>query len=344
MSFENGLIDLRSDTVTHPTPAMRVAMANAIVGDDVFGDDMTVIHLEEVAADLMGYESSLFVASGTMGNLVALLTHCERGSEVIVGNCAHIFLHEVGGMAALGGIHANKLPNQPDGTLNLQDIVGAIRDDDVHHPRTRLICLENTQNVCGGVALTAEYTNRVADLAHSRGLKLHLDGARLANAAVAQGVTMKSLTNGADSTMLCLSKGLCAPIGSLLGGSKEFIAEARRNRKLVGGGMRQVGVLASAGLIALKTMIERLEEDHSNARRLAEGLRDIPGIVLDTPVPQTNMVYFRLGLGAKVTAAEMVERLRTRGIMSDLRLVTHYWVTPNDVDKVIVAFREVMSA
>lgn len=344
MSFESGLIDLRSDTVTHPTPAMRAAMANAIVGDDVFGDDMTVIDLEEVAADLMGYEASLFVASGTMGNLVALLTHCERGAEVIVGNRAHIFLHEVGGMAALGGIHANIIPNQPDGTLSLKDIAGAIRDDDVHHPRTRLVCLENTQNVCGGVALSAEYMNSVAELAHSRGLKVHLDGARLANAAVAQGVTMKSLTRGIDSTMLCLSKGLCAPIGSLLGGSKEFIAEARRNRKLVGGGMRQVGVLASAGLIALRTMIERLGEDHNNARRLAAGLREIPGIVLETPVPQTNMVYFRLGPGSKVTTSEMVERMKKRGILADLRLVTHHWVTPDDVDKVIAAFREVMGA
>jgi threonine aldolase len=188
MSFKNGLIDLRSDTVTHPTPEMRSAMANAEVGDDVFGDDYTVIQLEEMVAELTGCEAGLFVASGTMGNLVALLTHCERGTEAIMGNRSHVFLHEVGGMAALGGIQANHVPNQADGTLRLDEIAAAIREDDVHHPRTRLVCLENTQNSCGGVVLTPEYTRSVADLAHSRGLKLHLDGARLANAAVAQGV------------------------------------------------------------------------------------------------------------------------------------------------------------
>ena len=342
MSFKNGLIDLRSDTVTHPTDAMRAAMANAEVGDDVFGDDQTVIELQEMAADLLGYEDALFVASGTMGNLVALLTHCERGSEVIAGGRSHIFLHEVGGMAGLGGIQANKIPNQSDGTLLLEDIVGAIREDDVHHPRTRLVCLENTQNSCGGVALTTEYTGRVAELAHSRGLKLHLDGARLANAAVAQGIPMKALTKGVDSTMLCLSKGLCVPIGSILCGSKEFIAEARRNRKQVGGGMRQVGVLAAAGIVALKTEIDRLEEDHANARRLAEGLRGIPGIVLETEKPQTNMVYFRIAPASKVTATVMMEEMKRRGILADLRLVTHHWITTNDVEKVIGAFREVM--
>lgn len=344
MSFENGLIDLRSDTVTHPTQAMRAAMASAKVGDDVFGDDMTVIELEEFAADLLGYEASLFVASGTMGNLVALLTHCDRGSEAIVGNRSHVFLHEVGGMAALGGIQANKITNQPDGTLRLEDVREAIRDDDVHHPRTRLICLENTQNACGGVPLTQEYMSSVADLAHSRGLKLHLDGARLGNAAVAQGLSLKALTKGADSTMICLSKGLCAPIGSLLAGSRAFIAEARRNRKLVGGGMRQVGVIAAAGLLALKTMIERLAEDHANARRLAEGLQGIPGIELETPTPRTNMVYFRLSQSVKLTTAEMVEHMRKRGILADLRLVTHHWISSGDVDKVLVAFKEVMRA
>jgi threonine aldolase len=342
MGFENGLIDLRSDTVTHPTQAMRAAMANARVGDDVFGDDMTVIELEEFAAELLGYEASLFVASGSMGNLVALLTHCERGSEAIVGNLSHVFLHEQGGMAALGGIMANKIPNQPDGTLRLDDIIDAIRDDDVHHPRTRLICLENTQNSCGGVPLTPDYMRRVSDLARSRGLKVHLDGARLANAAVAQGLPLKTLTKGADSTMICLSKGLCAPIGSILAGSRDFIAEARRNRKLVGGGMRQVGVLAAPGLVALKSMIERLAEDHANAQRLAEGLRGIPGIELKTPKPQTNMVYFRLAESSNVTPAELIEQMRKRGILADLRLVTHRWINSEDVANVLTAFREIM--
>lgn len=342
MSFENGLIDLRSDTVTHPTPAMRAAMANAEVGDDVFGDDFTVIELEEMTSELTGCQAGLFMASGTMGNLVALLTHCERGTEAIMGNRSHIFLHEVGGMAALGGIQANHLPNQPDGTLRLEEIAGAIREDDVHHPRTRLVCLENTQNACGGVVLTPEYTRSVADLAHNRGLKLHLDGARLANAAVAQGVAMKTLVGGADSVMLCLSKGLCAPIGSVLCGTKEFIAEARRNRKQVGGGMRQVGVLAAAGIVALKTTVQRLEVDHANARRLADGLRSIPGIVLETTGPQTNMVYFNVAPTAKVTDTEVLDQLKNRRILAGLRLVTHYWVTAKDIETVLAAFAEVM--
>ncbi len=342
MSFKNGLIDLRSDTVTHPTPEMRIAMAEAEVGDDVFGDDFTVIQLEEMASELTGCQAGLFMASGTMGNLVALLTHCERGTEAIMGNRSHVFLHEVGGMAALGGIQANHIPNQPDGTLRLDEIAAAIREDDVHHPRTRLVCLENTQNACGGVVLTAEYTRSVAELAHSRGLKLHLDGARLANSAVAQGVEMKRLVAGADSVMVCLSKGLCAPIGSVLCGTKEFIAEARRNRKQVGGGMRQVGVLAAPGIVALKTAVQRLEEDHANARRLAIGLRTIPGIVLETETPQTNMVYFHLDSMARVTAIEMLDRLKSRGILAGLRLVTHYWVDAKDVERVLVAIAEVM--
>jgi threonine aldolase len=342
MSFENGIIDMRSDTVTHPTSEMRRAMAEAEVGDDVFGDDFTVQKLEEMGADLLGCESGLFVASGTMGNLVALLTHCERGTEAIVGSRSHVFLHEVGGMAALGGIQANKVANQADGTLRLDEIADAIREDDVHYPRTRLICLENTQNSCGGVPLTPAYTRSVADLAHSRGLKLHLDGARLANAAIALGVEMKTLVAGADSVMLCLSKGLCAPVGSLLCGTGKFIAEARRNRKLVGGGMRQAGVLAAPGIVALKSAVERLSDDHLHARRLAEGLKTIPGIVLETERPHTNMVYFRFAPSVKATVPQILESLKKKGILADLRLVTHYWVTEQDVDKVVSAFAEVV--
>jgi threonine aldolase len=330
MSFKNGLIDLRSDTVTHPTQEMRVAMANADVGDDVFGDDFTVIRLEEMASELTGCQAGLFMASGTMANLVALLTHCGRGTEAIVGNKSHIFLHEVVGMAALGGIQANQLPNQPDGTLRLEEIAAAIREDDVHHPRTGLVCLENTQNACGGVALSAGYTRSVVDLARRRGLKVHLDGTRLANAAEA------------DSVMICLSKGFCAPIGSILCGTEDFIAEARRNRKQVGGGMRQVGVVAAAGIVALKTAIQRLEEDHANARRLADGLRNIPGIVLETETPQTNMVYFHMAPTAAVCVSELVDRLHKRGILEGSCLVTHYWVTAKDIAKVVAAFAEVM--
>jgi threonine aldolase len=342
MSFENGLIDMRSDTVTHPTPAMRAAMANAEVGDDVYGDDPTINRLQELAAEKTGQEAGLFVPSGTMANLVALLTHCERGSEAIVGNCSHIYVDEVGGMAALGGIMAGVVHNQPDGTLRLEDISAAIREDDVHYPRTRLVCLENTQNICGGVPLSREYMRQVADLAHSRGLKLHLDGARLFNAAVAQNISAKDLIAGVDSVMFCLSKGLCAPVGSVLCGKKDFIAEALRQRKQVGGGMRQAGVLAAAGILALETMVDRLAEDHRNARKLADGMREIPGIVLETETPQTNMVYFHLSPTTKKTFPEIKVQMKQRGILVEPRLVTHYWINANDIEKVIGAFREVL--
>ncbi|MCC7358204.1 MAG: low-specificity L-threonine aldolase [Anaerolineales bacterium] len=348
MSFENGLIDLRSDTVTHPTPAMRQAMATADVGDDVFNDDPTVHQLEALAAALTGHTAAMFVASGTMGNLIALLTHGARGQEVIVGSQSHIYLNEGGGMAALAGLQAYPLPNQPDGTLRLEDIEAAIRTEDVHHPRTRLVCLENTQNICGGVPLSVTYTRRVADLAHSRGLQVHLDGARLFNAAVAQGVSAADLAEPADTVMFCLSKGLSAPVGSLLCGSKDFIAEARRNRKLVGGGLRQAGVLAAAGLIALDSMIERLEDDHANARALAAGLRSVPGLALRTPNPATNMVYFDLTPPARLQSDQLVDHLRRRGIVLDgdggshFRLVTHYWVSAADIEKTVAAFRDVL--
>jgi threonine aldolase len=344
MSFENGIIDLRSDTVTQPTPEMRRAMASAVVGDDVFDDDPTVHQLQELAAALTGQAAALFVGSGTMGNLVALLTHGRRGAEVIVGDQSHIYLNEVGGMAGLGGMQAAVVRNQPDGTLRLEDIEATIREDDVHHPRTALVCLENTQNICGAVPLTAEYTRQVAGLAHRHGLKLHLDGARVFNAAVAQGVPASELTSPADSVMFCLSKGLGSPVGSLLCGPRDFIAEARRYRKQVGGGMRQVGVLAAAGLISLGAMIERLEDDHAHARLLAEGLREVPHIELDRGTPQTNMVYFNLSTTAPLTPQRVAEQLRTEGILVEgysrrFRLVTHYWITADDVRKVVNAFR-----
>jgi threonine aldolase len=344
MSFENGLIDLRSDTVTHPTPAMRAAMAKAEVGDDVYGDDPTINRLQELAAEKTGLEAGLFVPSGTMANLVALLTHCERGSEAIVGNRSHIYLDEAGGMAALGGIMAGVVRNQPDGTLRLEDIRTAIREDDVHCPRTRLVCLENTQNICGGVPLSREYMRQVVDLAHNQGLKLHLDGARLFNAAVAQNISAKDLIAGVDSVMFCLSKGLCAPVGSVLCGSKEFIAEALRQRKQVGGGMRQAGVLAAAGIIALDSMVDRLEEDHRNARKLADGLREIPGIVLENEQPRTNMIYFHLSSSVKQTFPQIREQMKQRGILVEPRLVTHYWINAKDIEKIILAFRDVLHA
>src|SRR5512147_3228860 len=271
-------IDLRSDTVTKPTPEMREAMAEAQVGDDVYGDDPTVNRLEEVAAEMLGKEAALFVPSGTMGNLLALLVHGQRGDEVIVGNQSHIYLNEAGGMSALGGIQPCPLQNQADGTLALDDILASIRTEDVHHPITRLVCLENTQNICGGVPLSAEYTRRVGELAHRNHLALHIDGARIFNSAVAQNVPGKELVEPADSVMFCLSKGLAAPIGSMLVGSSKFVARARHIRKMLGGGMRQVGVLAAAGLISLEKMTKRLAEDHARAKKLADGLRQIKGV------------------------------------------------------------------
>ncbi|HEY75813.1 MAG TPA: low-specificity L-threonine aldolase [Thermoflexia bacterium] len=340
------IIDLRSDTVTHPTPEMREAMYRAEVGDDVFGEDPTVNQLEAMAAERMGKEAALFVASGTMGNLVALLTHCGRGDEAIVGDQSHTFLFEQGGMAALGGITPRPIPNQPDGTLRLEDIETAIRPDNVHFPRTRLICLENTHNMCNGTPLTPEYTAEVARLARRHGLKVHLDGARVFNAAAALGVDVKELVREVDSVMFCLSKGLCAPVGSLLCGDADFIAEARRARKVVGGGMRQAGVLAAAGIVALEKMTQRLAEDHERARRLAKGLAQIPGIEVG-PV-HTNILYFRLTEEATRTPEEVVDGLAERGVRilgrenGRFRAVTHYWITDEDIDRTLQAMREVM--
>jgi threonine aldolase len=340
-------IDLRSDTVTQPTPAMRRAMAEALVGDDVYGEDPSVNRLQEMSAALLGKEAGLFVPSGTMGNLAAVLAHCGRGDEVILGNKAHTFLFEAGGISALGGVHSCQIPNQPDGTLALDDIRNAIRPDDPHDPITRLVALENTHNRCGGVALSAEYTRAVGALAHEHDLKLHIDGARIFNAAVAQGVTAAELAAPADSVTFCLSKALCAPVGSVLCGSRQFISRAHRVRKMLGGGMRQAGVLAAAGIVALETMIDRLAEDHARARRLAKGLAAIPGLAVDG-VPQTNMVFVSLVDGVPADAEQVVERLSGLGVkVGDVaerrfRLVTHYWIDDAAVDRAVETFAQVM--
>ncbi len=341
-------IDLRSDTVTHPTPAMREAMYRAEVGDDVFGEDPTVRRLEEMAAERMGKEAALFVASGTMGNLVALLTHCGRGDEVILGDRSHTFVYEQGGMAALGGITPRPIPNQPDGTLRLEDIRAAIRSENVHYPRTRLVCLENTHNLCDGAPLTAEYTAAVAALARQHGLRVHLDGARVFNAAAALNCDVRDLVREVDSVMFCLSKGLCAPVGSVLCGSADFIYEARRARKVVGGGMRQAGVLAAAGIVALEQMTGRLTEDHTRARRLAEGLAQIPGVRVG-PV-YTNILYFWLDDGVPLPPPDFLRRLREQGVLvlgredGRFRAVTHYWITDEDIEATLRAVRVVLSA
>lgn len=342
------IIDLRSDTVTHPTPEMREAMANAEVGDDVFGEDPTINRLEELAAGKMGKEAGLFVSSGTMGNLIATLVHCQRGDEAIMGQLAHTFLFEQGGISALGGVFPHTIPNQPDGTLKLEDIEGAIRGEDVHFPISRLILLENTQNRCGGAVLSSDYTRKVAALAASRNLKLHLDGARIFNAAAAQDVDVIELSGPADSITFCLSKALCAPVGSVLCGTKDFIHRARRLRKQLGGGMRQAGVLAAAGIIAIEKMSVRLAEDHARARRLAEGLAAIPGINLDFGVPPSNMVFITLKDTVKKTSRQIADMLALDGFRVGVvgekrfRLVTHYWIDDAAVEKTLLAFSTVM--
>jgi len=327
---------------------MREVMAKAPVGDDVYGEDPTVNRLQELAAEMMGKEAGLFVASGTMGNLAAILAHCQRGDEVMLGNKAHTFLFEAGGISALGGVHSCQLPNQPDGSLVLGDIAAAIREDDPHDPISRLICLENTHNRCGGTYQTVEYTRKVGEFAHERGLRVHLDGARIFNAAVVQGAKAKDLAAPVDTVTFCLSKGLCAPVGSVLCGSEEFIAKAHRLRKMLGGGMRQAGILAAAGIVALETMVDRLAEDHARAKKLAEGLRGVPGLVLEPGTPATNMVFISLTPGVQSTTEDVVKNLKERGVLVGatsercFRLVTHYWIDDAGVEKTILAFREVL--
>ncbi|MCS7011204.1 MAG: low-specificity L-threonine aldolase [Anaerolineales bacterium] len=340
-------IDLRSDTVTQPTEAMRRAMAYAEVGDDVYGEDPTVNRLQELAAEKVGKEAGLFVPSGTMGNLIALLVHCRRGEEMLVGNRSHIFLSERGGASALGGIHSRQLPNQPDGSLALSDLQAAIRPDDIHDPVTRLICLENTHNECGGVYQSPQYVHQVGELARRYGLSLHLDGARLFNAAVAQGIDARELTAPVDSVTFCLSKGLCAPVGSVLCGSRAFIAEARKVRKMLGGGMRQAGILAAAGIVALETMIDRLAEDHARARWLADGLKQLPGLLVDEPA--TNMVFFSWDESIPYDERRLIAELRAQGVLAGsvaprrIRLVTHYGIDDSDIEQTLRAFRAILS-
>ena len=341
-------IDLRSDTVTKPTPEMREAMAEAEVGDDVYRDDPTVTRLEELAAEMLGKEAAIFVPSGTMGNLIAMLVHCQRGHEVIVGKQSHIYMNEAGGMSALGGIHPYPVQNQQDGTLALDDILSSIRGEDVHHPVTRLICLENTQNICGGVPLTAEYTRQVGENARQNGLSLHIDGARIFNSAAAQNLPVKELVEPADSVMFCLSKGLAAPIGSMLLGTNQFVQRARHVRKMLGGGMRQVGVVAAAGMISLEKMTKRLGDDHVRAKKLAGGLRKVNGLVVDHNSPYTNMVYLNLSDEVHTNAQQITQKMKDFGVLVDpensrrFRLVTHYLIDDPAVETTVAGFQKVL--
>jgi threonine aldolase len=328
---------------------MREAMARAEVGDDVFGEDPTINRLEAMAADRMGKEAAVFVPSGTMGNLASILAQCGRGDEIILGDKAHTFLYEAGGVAALGGIHPHPIANERDGSLRLEAIEEAIRGDDPHFPTTRLICLENTHNRCGGAALDGGYTRSVGEIAARHGLRLHLDGARIFNAAAAHRVPARELAAPAHSVTFCLSKGLCAPAGSLICGDGAFVHNARRVRKQLGGGMRQAGILAAAGIVALETMADRLAEDHARARRLVKGLATIPGVLLDREPPQTNMVYFSLSDEAPLDGEALSERVRARGVRIKpsagrrFRLVTHYWVDDDAVDRALAAIREALT-
>lgn len=342
------IIDMRSDTVTHPTPSMRRAMSEAVVGDDVFGEDPTVNHLEEMAAGLLGKEAALFVSSGTMANIVSQMTHCGRGDEMILGDQAHIFFYEQGGSAAIGGIHPRTIPNQPDGTLAMEDIEAAIRPDNIHFPRTRLIVLENTHNRCFGSPLQASYLASVHDLAHRNGLKIHIDGARIFNAAVALKTSASDLAVHADSVSFCLSKGLGAPVGSMICGTREFISEARRVRKVLGGGMRQAGVLAAAGIVALTEMIDRLAEDHANAKTLAFGLSGFSGLEIDVEKVQTNLVFFKIARN-DTDASGLVDQLNRQGVrvlpigLHQIRAVTNHHVTAEDIEIALEKFRKIMT-
>ena len=339
------IIDLRSDTVTNPTPEMRRAMFEAEVGDDVYGEDPTVNNLEKIAAERMGKEAALFTTSGTQSNLAAVLTHTRHGNEVILGSDAHIFWYEVGGAAALGGVILRTVPNDMSGRLDLNDVEQAVRGKNLHYPETALICLENTHNRCGGAVLTPDYTRDICALAHARGLKVHLDGARIFNAAIALGVPVPLLTGNVDSVSFCLSKGLSAPVGSLLCGSKDFVERARKYRKMLGGGMRQAGILAAAGIVALETMVNRLAEDHTNAKRLAQGLASIKGITLSQDDVPTNIVMF--ALSPELSSGEFTEALLKSGVKVGshggnlFRAVTHRMISSSDVDEAVAIIKTV---
>ena len=343
------IIDLRSDTVTLPTDEMREAILRAELGDDVYGEDPTVRRLEELAAGMLGKEAALLVTSGTMGNLVSVLTHCDRGDEAILGDQSHIFLNEVGGISALGGVVPHVVPNQPDGTMRISDIEAAVRAENIHYPRTKLLCLENTHNVCSGAALKTSYLDEIEALARSRGLFLHLDGARIFHASAALKVDVKRLTRCADSVNVCLSKGLSAPVGSVVCGSREFIARARKIRKMLGGGMRQAGIIAAAGIVALTRMTDRLEEDHRNARRLVEGLARIPGLSIDADKVTTNILYVDLD-EAFISDEELLRRLRQSGVRilprgaGRFRMVTHAGIDRADIETALTAFQEILAS
>tara|TARA_B100000029_G_scaffold136742_1_gene131449 strand:- start:284 stop:1354 length:1071 start_codon:yes stop_codon:yes gene_type:complete len=334
---QSNVIDLRSDTLTHPTQEMRRAMAEAHVGDDVYGEDPTVNHLEQVAADLMGKEKGLFVASGSMGNIVSALAWCDRGDELICGSEAHLLVNEMGSIAAFGGIQMRAIPDGKRGLMDPDLVDSTISPASGWFPKTSLLILENTHNRGNGAAFSRKEMQPLADVAHSRSVAVHIDGARILNASVALGVPANELASVADSITFCLSKGLAAPVGSVVVGDENFIKRARIIRKMLGGGMRQAGVLAAAGLVALETMVDRLADDHSNARRLADGLSALPGFHLDPATIETNIVYVELDDG---NGPLFASKLRDLGVLANgrfnwVRFVTHYGINPEDVDEAL---------
>ncbi|XP_051197938.1 probable low-specificity L-threonine aldolase 2 [Lolium perenne] len=340
-------VDLRSDTVTKPSEAMRAAMAAADVDDDVLGSDPTAHRFETEMARMMGKEAALFVPSGTMANLVSALVHCDtRGSEVILGDNSHMHIYENGGMSTIGGVHPRTVRNNPDGTMDIDRIVAAIRHPNgLCYPTTRLICLENTQGNCGGKCLSVEYTDKVGEVAKTHGLKLHIDGARIFNASVALGVPVDRLVRAADSVSVCLSKGLGAPVGSVIVGSKAFIEKAKILRKTLGGGMRQVGVLCAAAHVGVRDTVGKLADDHRRAKVLADGLKKIKQLTVDLTSVETNMVYFDI-TDPLISPGKLCQVLEQRNVLAmavtskSVRLVTHYQISDSDVQYALTCIEE----
>ena len=334
----NKIIDLRSDTVSLPTDEMREAIYRAELGDDVYGEDPTVNALEAKAAQIFGMESAVLVASGTMGNLVASLAQCQRGDEVIVGNKSHLLLYEVANLAVTGGIQIRPIENKDDGTFDLNELELVIRGDDIHVPRTKMVVIENTHNRCSGAVIGLDHIKEISKLARSRDMKVHIDGARIFNAALALGVTPDKLVENADTITFCLSKGLSCPIGSIVCGSKETILEVRRNRKMLGGGMRQAGIFAAAGVVALDTMVDRMSEDHNNAKTLAQGIAEIDGLQVEPTMIKTNIVIVEV-LAKPIT--KFISDLKEKGLLvshadtNRVRLVTHYGIEESDISKTL---------
>ena len=341
------VIDFRSDTITLPSEKMREAIASARLGDDVFSEDPTVNELEQIASKVTGKDAALLVPSGTMGNLISILVHSNRGTEVILGDRSHTFLYEAGGISAFGGVHSRQLYNNDDGTIDICNIEAAIRSDDIHFPRTSLISIENTHNMCLGAPLSISYLQDLASLAKKYNLPVHMDGARVFNASVSIDVSIDEIANTVSSLTFCLSKGLSSPVGSVLCGDKDFIDEARRMRKALGGGMRQAGVIAASGIVALDTMIDQIKDDHQNAKILAKSLSEIDCVELNPDKIHTNIIYFTI-TGSDLSDSQIVQSMGNEGIKffdvskNRFRLVTHYGITRDDIQHTIEKFIKVL--